>query len=674
MCGICGVLNLRESPPADPDLLRRMVGALAHRGPDDSGGYRDDWVALGQTRLSIIDLSGGSQPMANEDQSLWVVFNGEIYNYLELAEELRAAGHRFQTKSDTEVILHAYEEWGLECVERFNGQWAFALWNRPARRLVLARDRVGVRPLYYTQVGGRLLFASEMKAILQDPNVPRAFDLEGLAQIFTFWAPVAPRSVLAGIRQVRPGAVLTVEHGRLEERVMWRPRFLDEDRPFSYADDRRTADLAVELRDRLEQATRLRMLRADVPVGVYLSGGLDSSVIGALVRRFHGGPLRTFSVRFESRDFDEGQYQAEMVRRLGTDHTDVEVGYADIRRVFPEVIWYAETPVLRAAPAPLYSLSALVRRSGYKVVLTGEGSDEFLAGYDLFRENKVRRFWARDPASPIRPRLLERLYPWLSRSPAQAQAMQRAFFGKGMDQIGAPHFSHIPRWDSAASLQRLFSADTRKALSTFDPTADLLRELPPDVRRFEPLGKAQYLEILTLLSGYLLSSQGDRMLMGNSVEGRFPFLDHQVMEFADALPPEVKLRVLDEKHVLKRAARDLVPESILKRPKQPYRAPDAQSFVQDAAPDYVDEVLSPAAITDAGIFDPVAVPRLLEKCRRTRDRTPANADNMALLGVLSTQLVHHLLLRGHGPVGPAPAALGHWYDWTALPRQALPVK
>jgi asparagine synthase (glutamine-hydrolysing) len=666
MCGICGFYNLREGPPPEAELLYRMVGTLAHRGPDENGGYRDREVALGQTRLSIIDLSGGSQPMANEDESIWVVFNGEIYNYVELGEELRAAGHRFKTKSDTEVILHGYEEWGDRCMERFNGQWAFALWDRRRRRLLLSRDRVGVRPLYYAIVddGRRLLFASEMKTILADPAAPRGFDLEGLAQVFCFWAPVAPRTCLRGIRQLRPGASLIVENGAIREESYWRPRFLAADRPFSHADERETDELALELRDRLEESTRLRMTRADVSVGVYLSGGIDSSVIGALVRRFHSGPLRTFSVRFENRDFDEGRFQEEMIKRLGTEHTSVEVGYQEIRRVFPEVIYFAESPMLRAAPAPLYALSALVRRSGYKVVLTGEGSDEFLAGYDLFRENKVRRFWLRQPDSKLRPRLLERLYPWLTRSPAQAQALQRTFFGKGKELIDAPHFSHIPRWESAASLQRMFSAETKAALGGFDPAADLIAGLPPEVRGFEPLGKAQYLEIATLLSGYLLSSQGDRMLMGNSVEGRFPFLDHNVMEFANALPPEVKLRVLDEKHVLKRAARDLVPEAILKRSKQPYRAPDAQSFVQESEPDYVDQALSAEAVAEAGVFDPVGVTRLADKCRRTREKTPSNADNMALVGILSTQLLHRLLIQGQAGelARQPPSRLDHWYD------------
>jgi asparagine synthase (glutamine-hydrolysing) len=662
MCGICGVLNLDDGPPVEPALLRRMVGALHHRGPDENGGYRDEHAGLGQSRLSIIDLAGGSQPMANEDETIWIVFNGEIFNYVELGEELRSAGHRLRTRSDTEVIVHAYEEWGEACVERFNGQFAFAVWDRPRRRLLLARDRVGIRPLYYAVAGRRLLFASEIKALLVDRALPRALDMEGVAQVFTFWAPVAPRTSLSGVRQLRPGATLVAERGQLAERVFWRPRFLDADRPFSYAGEGAMEDLALELRDRLEEATRLRMLRADVPVGVYLSGGIDSSVIGALVRRFHHGPLSTFSVQFADRDFDEREFQDAMIERLGTDHSAIEVGYREIAAAFPEVVWHAEAPLLRSAPTPLYLLSGLVRRSDYKVVLTGEGSDEFLAGYDLFREDRARRFWARQPDSTLRPLLLERLYPWMARAPSRAKAMQRAFFRKGFDRLHQPHFSHIPRWESAASLQRLFCADAREAQAGFDPVEALLADLPPEIRRWEPLGKAQFLEITTLLSGYLLSSQGDRMLMGHSVEGRFPFLDHNVMEFANSLPPEAKLRILDEKHILKRAARDLVPDAILRRAKQPYRAPDAQSFVQDDAPDYVAELLSKQAVEAAGVFEPGAVSRLMDKCRRLRDRVPSNADNMAVVGVLSTQLLHHQLVQGHGPWHEAPERLGTWFD------------
>jgi asparagine synthase (glutamine-hydrolysing) len=522
MCGICGVVDFAQGGRQDPDLLARMVAALAHRGPDERGCYREGPIQLGHARLSIIDLAGGTQPICNETQTIWVVFNGEIYNYLELTDQLRAAGHRFDTRSDTEVIVHAYEQWGPECVARFNGQFAFALWDRTQRRLMLARDPVGIRPLYYARAGSRLLFASEMKALLQDPTVPRAIDLEGLSQVFSLWSPIAPRTALRGIEQLVPGSFMLLDERQQQQRRFWTPEFLPAapDRP--YASESELDRLASQLRDQLERATRLRMLRADVPVGVYLSGGIDSSVIGALVRRFHSGPLRTFSLRFAHQDFDEGRYQREMVARLGTEHEEVTVDYHDVGNAFFDAVWFAESPVLRAAPAPLLMLSHLVRESGYKVVLTGEGADEFLGGYDIFREAKVRRFWAKSPQSTLRPLLLERLYPWLARAPAKAKALQRAFFGRGLERAAEPVFSHLPRWQSALSLQRLFSTEVKQQLDGFDPIADLTRQLPSDLIKWEPLGQSQFIEITTLLSGYLLSSQGDRMLMGNSVEGRFP--------------------------------------------------------------------------------------------------------------------------------------------------------
>jgi asparagine synthase (glutamine-hydrolysing) len=646
MCGIVGMLNLREGPPPDRTLLGRMIARLHHRGPEERGAYRDHRVALGQTRLSIIDLAGGAQPLANEDESVWIVFNGEVYNYVELADELKAKGHRFRTRSDTEVIVHAYEEWGDDCCTRFNGQWAYAIWDTRRRRLVLSRDRLGVRPLYYATAGGRLLFGSEVKALWADPALPRAIDREGLAQVFTFWGALSPRTVHEGVAMLRPGHVLAVEDGAVgPQRPYWQPRY-----PAAAAHGDGLPDVrphAEALRAALGRAVRLRMLRADVPVGVYLSGGIDSSVIAALCRAEVGGSLRTFSLRFRDEAFDEGPFQRLMVERLGTDHSEVVVGHDDVARVFPDVIWHTETPILRTAPAPLFLLSGLVRDAGYKVVLTGEGSDEMLAGYDLFREAAVRRFCARRPQSPHRPRLLGRLYPWMARSPVRSQAFAQAFFARGRDRLDEPVYSHLPRWEAAAALWRIFSAETRAAIGAFDPVGALAAELPGDARSWEPLSQAQYLEVRTLLGEYLLGAQGDRMLMGHSVEGRFPFLDADVVELCNAMPPLVKLRVLDEKHVLKAAMRDAIPCAILERPKQPYRAPDAPSFVQAGAPDYVGELLAERSIRAAGIFDPVAIDRLLAKCRRAKDVMPSNSDNMAFVGALSTMLLwHHMTRRG----------------------------
>jgi asparagine synthase (glutamine-hydrolysing) len=645
MCGIAGIVCLRDGAPAPAlEELRAMVGAMRHRGPDEFGVYRDRRAGLGHARLSIIDLATGQQPLSNEDGTLWVVFNGEIFNYVELRAELLALGHRFRTQSDTEVIVHAWEAWGEEALPRLNGQFAIALWDSARETLVLARDRLGVRPVYLCEHEGRLRFASEVKSLFAGgPGIPRELDPAGLAETFTFWTVVPPQSVFAGVTELEPGHVRTVSRQGTRERAFWTPRFpRDGDPPAP-----RSLGEAVErVRSTLEEAVRLRMLRADVPVGSYLSGGLDSSLVAALGRRVKGDRFCTFSIRFEDAEYDETPYQRAVAALIESDHREIVVGREDIAAAFPAVVTHAERPLLRTAPTPLFLLSGLVRDAGIKVVLTGEGADEMFAGYDLFREGKIRRFWGRAPSSLVRPRLLERLYPYLARSPVSQQALAREFFGQGRESWREPGFAHHPRWRSAAALQRLFAPDVRAAAQRADVVSRLLATLPGDFGQWTYLAQDQYLETRTLLSGYLLSSQGDRMLMAHSVEGRFPFLDTEVVELANSLPARFKLRVLDEKHVLKRAAAGLVPDEVARRPKQPYRSPDALSFVGDGAPDWVGDVLSPSAVARAGVFDPQAVERLWRKCRVTGGSAQfSNADNMALVGVLSTGLLHEFLVR-----------------------------
>ncbi len=656
MCGIAGVVNRRAGlPPPSREVLASMAGALAHRGPDEFGLYRDNDAGLSHARLSIIDLATGQQPLTNERQTLWISFNGEIFNYLELRDELVASGHTFRTRSDTEVIVHAYEQWGEDAFRRMNGQWAVALWDAAQRSLILARDPLGVRPLYVCEHDGRLYFASEVKAIFAaDAAVPRRLDPAGLDQVFTLWSTVSPRTVFEGIEQVEPGTVRLYEQHHERRARSWEPAYPVDDQPVFTGS---IEDAAAEVRAALEQATSLRMLRADVPVGSYLSGGLDSSFIAALGLRAKGSKFHTFSLGFGDAEYDESAYQRLMADRLGSEHFDLRVSRGEIARAFPEVIRHTESPVLRTAPAPLFLLSKLVHETGIKVVLTGEGADEMFAGYDLFREAKVRRFWAAQPGSPRRSRLLERLYPYLERSPVTQQAMARQFFGRGLERHRDPGFGHDPRWSSTGALRRLFSADLKSRLGGADARGALLGSLPGEFSRWSPLAQDQYLEVQTLLSGYLLSSQGDRMLMAHSVEGRFPFLDRRVVALAESLPAAYKLRVLDEKHVLKRAARDDVPEEILRRPKQPYRAPDALSFATPEGREWIDEVASPQAVRDAGCFEPGAVRRLLDKCAsRAADGQFSNADNMAVAGILSTQLVHHHFIRSR-PSGTQPPAI-----------------
>lgn len=657
MCGIAGSLDLTgHHGPPDRGLLVAMIRAMRHRGPDEFGIYRDQRVGLAHARLSIVDLASGQQPMTNEDGTLQVVFNGEVFNHVELREELAAQGHTFRTRSDTEVILHAWEQWGEGCFARFNGQWAIALWDATAERLVLCRDRVGVRPLFVQTSGGVLRFASEVKSIFADPSVRRALDPVGFAETFTLWASRAPQTVFEGVEELPPGTLRIIERdGASRDVTYWSPRFPEVfPRERRVMDPRTEAEAAEALRAHLLNATRLRMTRADVPVGAYLSGGIDSSFTSRLAHEVTDGRLKTFSLRFEDAEYDETHYQRRMVAELGSEHAQVVATRGDIARIFPEVVRHAERPLLRTAPAPLFLLSRLVRREGFKVVLTGEGSDEFLGGYDIFREAKVRRFWARHPGSTLRPKLFDRLYPWLARSPAQARGLALQFWAKGLDQHRSPTFSHGPRWSSAAALQRMFTAEFASRTGG-DVARRVEASLPPEFASWDPLAQAQYLEITTLLSPYILASQGDRMLMANSVEGRFPFLDAEVMSFCNALPARFKLDVLDEKHLLKVAAKGMIPDEILTRPKQPYRAPDAASFVGPDAPDWVADLLSERALRDVGVWEPAAIATLYAKCKRRAEKGDlsfSNADNMALVGAISTQLLHQeLVVPAHGQDG-----------------------
>lgn len=646
MCGIGGIVNFsdRHDPPS-LEILRSMVGAIRHRGPDEFGVYRDVRAGLGHARLSIVDLSTGQQPLSNEDDTLWIIFNGEIFNFIELRQELEKLGHTFRTHSDTEVIVHAYESWGVDCFERFNGQWALALWDSEAKSLILSRDRIGVRPLYIHEHEGRLWFASEVKAIFADPSVPREIDVRGLAQTFKYWAPIAPTSLYIGIEELPPGSTrIYRSDGTRQDIRYWRPTY--NEKKVGYSSLAEATDL---LREKLTRATQIRTLRADVPVGSYLSGGLDSSLIARLGREAKAGTFQTFSIRFEDAEFDETDYQRVMAATIDSNHREVVVTKNDIASVFPDVIRHTERPILRTAPAPLYLLSQLVRDSGIKAVLTGEGADEMLAGYDLFREAKIRMFWANQPASKVRPSLFDQLYPYLVRSPQQARGMALEFWKRGLDRSSLPGFSHDPRWMTTSSLQRFFSAETRSCLESNAP-CEYLETLPPEFAKWDPLAQAQFIEVETLLSSYLISSQGDRMLMAHSVEGRFPFLDADVMEFCNSLPAQYKLNGLNEKFILKKVASGIVPEKIIRRSKQPYRAPDAVSFFGKHAPEYVEDLLSEQALRDNGLFDTNVVKGLHAKCRQraaNSDVVFSNTDNMGLVGILSTQLVVDQIIRNN---------------------------
>lgn len=649
MCGIAGFSGRTGDWSEARATLEKMIGTLRHRGPDGFGYHVEPGapgVGLAHARLSIIDLATGDQPIHNEKRTVWTSFNGEIFNFVELRAELERKGHRFYTHSDTEVIVHLYDRYGDSFVDHLNGQFAIAIWDSERRRLVLARDRAGIRPLFYTKARGRIWFASEVKALLAALPERAKLNPAGLAQALTYWAPVDPDTVFEGVSSLPPGCLLAIEEdGRERLTQYWDWTFP------TAASQSRTAKPAfesveqatAELRELLVDAVRLQ-LRADVPVGAYLSGGLDSSGIVALIRGFTDTPVRTFSVAFDDPEFDESEHQEAMVRHLGTDHTTLKISRSDIGAAFPRLVRHAEAPILRTAPVPLMLLAQKVREHGFKVVLTGEGADEVFGGYDLFKEAKVRRFWARHPESKSRPKLLGRLYGYLGTSPVGNEAFSSAFFSKGLEHIDRPIFAHVPRWSTSQRALTFLSPEIRAAVGEWDPLAFYESKLPAEIMSWSPLSRDQYVEAKSLLAGYLLSSQGDRVAMASSIEGRFPYLDHRLIELASRFPPRFKIRGLTEKDILRRALADLLPESVSKRTKQPYRAPDSQSFFAGGEPlDYVADLMSEGRLRKAGYFDAAAVGRLFDKCRK--GRATGFADNQAFVGVLSTMLLDDQLLR-----------------------------
>ncbi|HZM86361.1 MAG TPA: asparagine synthase (glutamine-hydrolyzing) [Blastocatellia bacterium] len=647
MCGIAGILNYSAAP--DEQTVRRMLGMIRHRGPDEFGIYLGRDVALGNARLSIVDLSGGQQPIGNEDGSLWIVFNGEIFNHVELRAELEARGHQFSTHCDTEVILHLYEDYGPKCLSRLNGQFAIAIYNERDRSLFLARDRLGVRPVFYTRTANNLIFASEVKAILAHPEVTAEIDPVALDQIFTYWSPLPPRSCFRNIQSLPPGHYLLARNGNIEIAPFWQLTFRDS--TAKAAPDLSKSEYVAGFRELLVDATRIR-LRADVPVGAYLSGGLDSSTIAAIIKHLGHSHLDTFSIAFSDPKFDESEHQKRMAAFLGTDHQVVYATHADIGRVFPDVIWHTETPIMRTSPAPMFLLSKLVHDRKYKVVLTGEGADEFLAGYDIFKEAMVRRFWARQPDSTRRPKLLQRLYSDISDLNATGQAYLKAFFGSGLKETQRTDYSHFIRWRNNRRACNFFSEELCAAIDRQRSTADSELPLPNGFKTWGPLEQAQALEITIFLSHYLLSSQGDRPAMAHSVEGRFPFLDYRVVEFCTKLPSRLKLNGLTEKYLLRQVAKEWLPAEILARVKRPYRAPIHKSFFNEAKLDYVRELLQPEAVRSAGYFNPAAIAQLVAKIEQNRPL--GETDDMALVGIISTQLVHQHFVQDFA----APAAIG----------------
>ena len=647
MCGIAGVLNGPGLAPVEIGTLRTMAGMLDHRGPDGYGLYRDEQVGLAHARLSIIDLATGDQPLTNEDGTVWLCFNGEIFNYLELRRELIDLGHRFVTQGDSEVIVHGYEQYGDGIWARLNGQFAVALWDQRARRLWLVRDRLGILPIHYALAGGRLVFGSEAKAIFASGFVSPSLDPQGIDEVFTRWSATPPRTVFAGVASVRPGSAVCVEVGdrgngpglTVREQRWWQA---------DMALDAALADLPLDdaadaLGERLSEAVRLR-LRADVPVGAYLSGGLDSSVIASLVEQGEA-PLETFAVRFADPAFDETTEQRRMAALLGTEHHEIVCGPDEIGDALLDVVWHCEAPLLRTAPVPLYLLSGLVREAGMKVVLTGEGADELLSGYSIFKEDAVRRFWARRPESSMRPSLAGKLHPEVAAGGTRGTELWSRFFGRDLGATDHPFYAHMIRWQNTAWARRVLGADLRTAADPERSEADLLGEMPAGWLDWAPLARAQWVEIATFMSSYLLSYQGDRVAMAHGVEVRYPFLDPEMIRWCSSLPTRLKMPGLRDKVALRQLASRSLPPEIWQRPKQPYRAPTTSALFGPEAPDYVHDLLSDAAVADLGLLDPKAVRTLAGRAFDRKGHMAGEREEMALVGALTLQALGRAYLR-----------------------------
>lgn len=638
MCGIAGIYSLSSHNKLSLEQeVRKMLSLIRHRGPDESGIYLNDSLAIGNARLSIIDLKSGRQPMTDDSGNYWIVYNGEIFNYPELQKDLQKKGIHLKTNCDTEVVVQMYALYGPDCLQHFNGQFSFCIWDKKKKECFLARDRVGILPLFYSFKNGLFSFCSEIKGLMALSENERAICYKGLAQIFTFWTTATTLTPFKDIYQLPPAHYMVVNSEGINTYKYWESNL-------SYPGSSAAlvfSDTVAEFKELLTDAVKIR-LRADVPVGAYLSGGLDSTTVTSLIHSIEPRILNTFSIGFEDPVYDETSYQMEAARYLNTRHHAFKCSEEDIRNSFEKAVWHTEFPVLRTAPIPMYLLSGEVHRNNIKVVITGEGADEFLAGYDIFKEAKIREFWAREPESEIRPRLLSRLYSYMPSIRDASPAVLRLFFGYKLNETKNPFYSHLLRWHNTSRIRSFLSRDISSELSSYDPVNDLYDLLPPDFEKWSVLSRAQYLESTIFMSGYLLSSQGERMMMANSVEGRYPFLDHRVIEFCNRLPERWKLNGLNEKYLLKKMSEGMIPDSVRKRIKQPYRAPVPGKFLLSDESGFLSEILSQKKLDSTGLFDSSRVNTLIKKIRSKKE--VSEVDQMALTTIISTQLLYKMFL------------------------------
>lgn len=596
MCGICGSFRL-DGGPVDPALVGTMADAIAHRGPDGEGFFCEGPVALGHRRLSIIDLQGGAQPLSNEDDSVHVVFNGEIYNYIELREQLVGCGHRFKTRSDTEVIVHAYEEWGDACVERFNGMFAFALWDRARQRLFLARDHLGIKPLYHTFAAGRLLFASEIKSLLADPAVGRAVNVTALSQLFTLRFVPSPLTLFEGILKLPPGHRLIAGRDGVRVERYWHSR----PNAFTRVPE---AELVETYRQLVDDAVRLQM-RSDVPVGLFLSSGVDSAALLSLMSGRNGGPIRTFTIGFEDGERSNETADARaLASRHGAVHEEFIVGASDYMNYFERHLWDLEEPLGNETAAAFYFVSRIACRH-VKVALTGQGADEPWAGYHRYIGVKLARWYSRIPA-PLTDGVIRPLVDRMSSNERLRRGVASLSLRDDLRRMASVYSFY-----STEMKERLFQPWLRSAVSTDGTEAmNALRTLQQDVGDLDPLTQILYVDTRASLPDDLLMV-GDKTAMANSLELRVPFLDYRIVEFVESLPPALKLRGFTGKYLHKKALERWVPMRTVHQKKKGFDNP-IDRWLKSRMKDFVRDCLLASDAAVGRYFDTAYIRRLIE--------------------------------------------------------------
>jgi asparagine synthase (glutamine-hydrolysing) len=610
MCGITGAVWTAAEKAIDENTLRRMVAVLRHRGPDDEGLHTSEFqvrpgygvmpgVALGHRRLSIIDVAGGHQPMSNEDGSVWVVFNGEIYNYADLRRRLEGTGHRFHTNSDTETIVHLYEDEGPRCLEHLNGMFALAVWDAGRGRLLLARDRLGQKPLVYRLEPRRLLFASELKSLLEVPDVPRQIDPQALDAYLTYQYVPHPLTIFQGIAKLPPGHYGLYQDGRLEVRPYWRPDFnAEEDRP--------PRQYAQQLRELMSSAVELR-LQSEVPLGAFLSGGVDSTIVVGLMRRLSDGPVRTFSIGFPVKEYDETRYARLVAEKLGTEHEEFLVE-PNAMEVLPKLVWHYDEPFADSSAIPTWYVSELTRRH-VTVALSGDGGDELFAGYPRYRAVRLAARFDRLPAM-LRRVLAGSYWRHLPTSPRYKSIRRRLkrFIGPLREPPARRYLEWIAIFGEAQRAE-LYSDDLLASLPDVDPLAFIERARSRALQR-DPVTSISLTDLLTYLPGDLMTKV-DVASMAHGLECRQPFLDYRVVELAARMPLARKFSRGRGKRILLDTFSDLIPKPVRRRSKMGFGVPLDHWFRGPLA-DFARKVLLDPRTLDRGLFRPEVTPRLLE--------------------------------------------------------------